>query len=359
MNPRDRALYPVLLSLATGNISCFGLLSHPDSPDDPYWLYLVHAVQLAREIGIDRPATIAENVRNTAPNAPDDSRERLFRNYERTWLATFIADKSFGIITGRSHCLEALEKRRDMELTSVSILNWHLEAYGMLTQTRNARCTPDDLPSLEYLPILAFYMNHNLLVLNAQALRDITAVNEPTTSTATLTISRRTLEVATRTLDLVLTDQTMSELLLGFQNNQYIMICHAATEILRAIQRGGLTAAEVSEAAAKVLAVPSRLERVAKLLPAKSAAHLYLDLSRFLACQVEVVTTRSDLNDAQGAVDRGNSSDEWWGTDDAGCPDFGVWLDMGYGYIGSEQLNLASNECPDTRSSYAGDLIFS
>lgn len=103
----------------------------------------------------------------------------------------------------------------------------------MLTQTRNARCTPDDLPSSEYLPILAFYMDHSLLVLNAQALRDITAVNEPTTSTATLTISRRTLEVATRTLDLVLTDRTMSELLLGFQNNQYIMICHAATEILR------------------------------------------------------------------------------------------------------------------------------
>lgn len=60
-------------------------------------------MQLAREIGIDRPATIAEHVRNTAPNAADDYRARLFRNYERTWLTTFIADKSFGIITGRSH----------------------------------------------------------------------------------------------------------------------------------------------------------------------------------------------------------------------------------------------------------------
>lgn len=145
LNPRDRALYPVLLSLATGNISwCvaasvrsleiiqaiinmqFWAPISPRQSDDPYWLYLVHvstchtlcskyqdintgdsgqAVQLAREIGIDRPATIAEHVRNTAPNAPDDSRERLFRNYERTWLATFIADKSFGIITGRTHCV--------------------------------------------------------------------------------------------------------------------------------------------------------------------------------------------------------------------------------------------------------------
>lgn len=76
-------------------------------------------------------------------------------------------------------------------------------------------------------------MDHSLLVLSAQALRDIAAINEPTTSTATLTISRRTLEVATRSLDLVLTDRTMCELLLGFHNNQYIMICHSATEILR------------------------------------------------------------------------------------------------------------------------------
>lgn len=114
----------------------------------------------------------------------------------------------------------------------------------------------------------------------------------------------------------------------------------------------------MSEAAGKVLAVPDRLERVVKLLPARSAAHLYLDLARFLACQVQVITTRLDLTEAQGAADQGNSFDEWWGADDAGCPDFGVWLDMGYGYIGSDQLNLASNECPDTRSSYAGDLIF-
>lgn len=103
----------------------------------------------------------------------------------------------------------------------------------MLTQTRYSRCVPDDLPSSKYLPILSFYMDHSLLVLSAQALRDIAAVNEPPTSTATLTISRRTLEVATRSLNLVLTDQTICELLLGFHNNQYIMICHSATEILR------------------------------------------------------------------------------------------------------------------------------
>ena len=119
-----------------------------------------------------------------------------------------------------------------------------------------------------------------------------------------------------------------------------------------------MTAEEVSEAAGKVLAVPGRLERVVKLLPAKSAAHLYLDLARFLACQVELITTRAEINENLGAVDQASSSYEWWGTDGADCPDFSVWLDMGYGYISSEQPNLGSSEYPDTQGSPAGDLIF-
>lgn len=35
-------------------------------------------------------------------NATPKFREQILRNFERTWLYVFIADKSFGIITGRS-----------------------------------------------------------------------------------------------------------------------------------------------------------------------------------------------------------------------------------------------------------------
>ena len=35
-------------------------------------------------------------------NATTDFKERLSRNYERTWLYIFIADNGFRIITGRS-----------------------------------------------------------------------------------------------------------------------------------------------------------------------------------------------------------------------------------------------------------------
>ena len=76
-------------------------------------------------------------------------------------------------------------------------------------------------------------MDHSLLVLNAQALKDMTAADDSVVSTAVLTVVRTTIQVASRALDLVLADRTMTELLLGFQNNQYIMICHAITEILR------------------------------------------------------------------------------------------------------------------------------
>ncbi|KAH8654921.1 hypothetical protein BGZ61DRAFT_467197 [Ilyonectria robusta] len=412
IRPRDRALYPVLVSLAAGNIKWSIAASVksleiiqaiinmqywapicPRQSDDPYWLNLSHAVQVAREMGINRPTKVAEHVKTTSPNACDDFRERLFRNYERTWLYTFIADKSFGIITGRSHCvtlkemptcasewwkkpmtepldrmisgiieirgllLQAHERRRQRESTPTSILNWHSEAYSILTQTRDARCAPDGLPSATFLPILAFYMDHSLLVLNAQALRDVMAADESTTSTAILAISRRTIEVASRALDLVLADRTMSELLLGFHNNQYIMICHAATEILRAIKRGGLTLREISEAADKVIAIPKHLERITQLLPATSTAHLYLDLARFFGCQVDAITTTTNLEAIRETIDQGIFSGDWWRAADAGLPDLATWLDMGY--LGSEQPILECNDFQNTYDSGINEFMFS
>lgn len=76
-------------------------------------------------------------------------------------------------------------------------------------------------------------MDHSILILNAQAAKDLTAVDESATSNRAKKVSRRTIEVANRALGLLLTDQMMSEVSLGYHNNQYIMICHAATEILR------------------------------------------------------------------------------------------------------------------------------
>lgn len=249
---------------------------------------IYQAVQIAREMGIHKPVVIAAQV-NALAAATDSAsfKERLARNFERTWLYTFIADKSFGITTGRHmgvswreippsasewwrkpmtaptdrilsgivemrgilvriqassfvfYCkltrmqLNALaQRRRGDNKTLASIFEWHAHYFALLEQTRNERCTSDGLPSAKSLPVLAFYIDHGIMMLNAEALRDLLACDECATSVELTAVSKMSVDVASRLLDLMLTDDTMRELLIGFHNNQYIMICHAATEIL-------------------------------------------------------------------------------------------------------------------------------
>lgn len=64
-------------------------------------------------MGIHRPETIVQKV-NSIPGLTEDERERRQRNYERTWLYVFIADKSFGIATGRPMCVSWRELMSDV-----------------------------------------------------------------------------------------------------------------------------------------------------------------------------------------------------------------------------------------------------
>lgn len=76
-------------------------------------------------------------------------------------------------------------------------------------------------------------MDHSILVLSAQALRDMTALDEAMSSSELSAVSQKTFDVASRVLDLVLSDPVFRELMFGFHNNMYIMICHAVAEILQ------------------------------------------------------------------------------------------------------------------------------
>lgn len=369
--PRDRVVYPALLSLAEGNMKwaiavCVKSLETIQTiimmqywapvsqrqSDDPYWLRLSHAVQLARELGIHRPATIAEQVHNAVAEIPGGAtpefRERLFRNFERTWLYTFISDKSFGIITGRSMgvawkeipasasewwrkpmtvpvdrivsgiiemrglFLTAMEQRKRVENTLAAVEQWHTQTYRVLEQTRNTRCAPS--PSCPYLSVLAFYMDHSIMVLNAQALRDMSAIDLMGTSPELLHLSALNVDIASRLLDTMLNDPMLLELMVGFHNNQFIMVCHAATEILYAIQRGGLSLIKVDQAAAKVRAIPGHLDRIAARLPTTSAAHLYASLSAFFVVQLDKVVRnnaeRYGAVSASGGAGGGSVKDE-------------------------------------------------
>jgi hypothetical protein len=123
-----------------------------------------------------------------------------------------------------------MTKTRDL------IEDWQARGFAALQALREQRCSPnnsqDDSPSTEYLPILAYYMDHSILVLNANALRDFVAANTMESLMNPCKISRQTVEVACRSLNLILTDPILLKHMYGTHNNQLIMICHASSEIL-------------------------------------------------------------------------------------------------------------------------------
>ena len=64
-------------------------------------------------MGLHRPEVITQKV-DAIPGLCGEGRERRQRNYERVWLGIFIADKSFGIATGRPICVSWRELMPDV-----------------------------------------------------------------------------------------------------------------------------------------------------------------------------------------------------------------------------------------------------
>ena len=103
-----------------------------------------------------------------------------------------------------------------------------------MQRTRRVRCYPDGAQSsAPDLPILAFYMDHSLLVFTAEILRNLMALNELGTCSEVATVYQTIFNTANRLLDLVIDDPIMRRLRLGWHNNLLNMITQAMTEILR------------------------------------------------------------------------------------------------------------------------------
>ena len=92
--------------------------------------------------------------------------------------------------------MQFLEERQQMTKTRELIEDWQARGFEALQNLRERRCTPDDSASAEYLPILAYYMDHSILVLNANALRDFVATNAMQCLANPCKISRQTVDVA-------------------------------------------------------------------------------------------------------------------------------------------------------------------
>lgn len=128
--------------------------------------------------------------------------------------------------------IQYLEERQQMTKTRELIEDWQARGFEALQTLREKRCIPDTSASSEYLPILAHYMDHSILVLNANALRDFVATNAMQCLANPCKISRQTVDVACRSLTLILSDPVLLKHMYGTHNNMLIMICHALSEIL-------------------------------------------------------------------------------------------------------------------------------
>ncbi|XEU97535.1 hypothetical protein FSHL1_002821 [Fusarium sambucinum] len=385
--PKDGLLYPALKSIAEADMKWSIAMSiktieiiqailimqywGPVSErqlEDPYWMHLNHATHLSRELGLSRPQCISKHVKNLSEGHDEKHKLRLLRNFERTWIYVFIADKGFGIITGRSHRLqwtdlpndagswwrksqtepsdrmvsglaamrvalsEAKEASGRCDKSAASIAAWHEQAFENLTRIREESTTTNKPSYIIPLRILAFYHDHGILVLNAQALENLLAIGTSAQAPEIVEVSRKTIMTGCRFLDTILSDKILNDLKFGFHNNMFIMVCHAVTEILQAIKRGGQAKSDVDNAVVKIRAIPQHLGAIARGLPASSHAHLYSSLSKIFAGQTLETSTEPTNSDpaTDSLLSQDAAPEDWFSWGEVGyiAPD--AWLDMGF-----------------------------
>jgi hypothetical protein len=128
--------------------------------------------------------------------------------------------------------LEGLGQLDRIKKTSSAIAQLHTQVYEVMEKIRNTRCNAQEAQDMS---VLAFYIDHSIMVFNAQCLRDLMGLaddDERTSEEHVNTVFRKAFDVARRTLDLVLLDPRMQELRLGWHNNQFIVVAHAMTEVI-------------------------------------------------------------------------------------------------------------------------------
>lgn len=84
------------------------------------------------------------------------------------------------------------------------------------------------------------------------------------------------------------------------------------------------------------------LDGLVQCLPASSAAHLYFDLARFFACQIDSLMSAPDPQAVRETVDTGMFTDDWFKSMDSSIPDVTTFLDMGY--LGMDQSMMGTDD---------------
>ncbi|CBY01806.1 hypothetical protein LEMA_P005930.1 [Plenodomus lingam JN3] len=383
--PRNRLLYPTLTAVADANIRWSMAMSvksvetvqalllfaywgpaHEKQRDDPYWLRLSHAIQLARELDIGRSQVVQE--RATLYEAmSQELRERFMRNMERTWLYVFIADKSFGITTGRAMCfswkeipsdastwwqkpsaaphdrmicgivemrvtvVKALECRKHGNKDRIEITRWQRDAFKTLSNIRKQRCEGHECSPTLALPVLAFYIDYALLLVNTHAAGDLISLGLDEILPDVSSISQQSADIAMRLIDLILSNLTLVELKSGFHNCQLVMMCHAVTEILNTVRRGARPDL-IQTASVKVRALSNHLQNVASTLPISSWAQIYADIAQVLVQKLDTMAAKHletfPENGWVNFVPDDTLCTDWWSSVGGGHTDLMDWVDL-------------------------------
>lgn len=184
--------------------------------------------------------------------------------------------------------MKSLEERRHLIDSKSSVLEWQERAFILLQRLRDTRCDSDQPVSSSYLSVLAFYIDHTLLVINTYTSKDLLSCAGHETCPDCLSVFQQTLTVAMRLVDLLLFDQLLLSIAPGFHNMPLVMISHAAIKIFNILKRGWRLE-DTSRAVEKLKLISSHMERTTDTLPSASYAKMYLEMFRLLALQLDSI----------------------------------------------------------------------
>ncbi|VUC29131.1 unnamed protein product [Clonostachys rosea] len=362
MSHRDILLAPLLYNMAERNIKwsilnsvktveiiqaiiMFTFWSHAaqNYADDPSWLRFGHALSIARELKINDSLFIQKKVNNfnaSNRNIYTGIRDRQVRNYERTWIFVFLMDKSFGITIGRAPCvswkemqpelhdwaraagsaagdlaitgivqlrinlLQALERLFSMQKTLSSITEWDRSASSRLEELKGTSYSRQDGTQLEsmFAAVFTFEVTHGLLLIRNNTYKHLVKLNAPQDKINN--VLHDIFNISCEIIRLFVHDPRLSSLASGYHNTPFVMISHAATEIIRvsvpifsrndtwaktekSFKCPAISQDAQEQASTLIRNLAEHFGRIANKLPSTSWASLYLEYSLFLVRKLE------------------------------------------------------------------------
>ncbi|KAL2688935.1 hypothetical protein Neosp_002985 [[Neocosmospora] mangrovei] len=192
---------------------------------------------------------------------------------------------SSGLVQTRIHLLGDLERLSRLEKTATSIEKWNEAAVARIESVRRSKCTPDTgiRSGSSSMPILAFHIDHGILLIRTNTYREYLKLNVPRHDIDDTL--QQIYHVGCKIMRLFVQDPSLVALSSGRHNMQFVMISHAATEVIRCSR---LSDDAKEQAATLVRNLAEHVSKIANGLPSTSWASLYLEYMLFLVRKLSI-----------------------------------------------------------------------